>query len=158
MSRPMNFWEFLDENGGGIAFVICFLAFLLFLFFMPVDKPVHRMNNSAVISNEKLNSWYRGYNEEYFANQLPKNTVVKLGDLTPQDDIGMSQILPNGNWIIIIDRAKNPSPVQARMTLLHESCHVRTYIRGMAEFEVHGDKFQACMLQLAHQGAFKELW
>lgn len=155
----MNFWEFLDENGGGVAFVICFIALLIFMFFLPPEsKVVHRVNKSATMTNEKLNQWYRGYNEEYFANELPKDTTVKWGDLTLQDDIGLSELRPDGTWVIVLDRANNPSPVQARLTLLHESCHVRTWVRNMTEFETHGDKFQACMLQLAHQGAFKELW
>jgi hypothetical protein len=130
MNRPMNFWEFLDRNIEEISFVlVAFLFFALMfggIYYGAKTKSVHRVNKSEVISNEKLNQWYRGYNEEYFANELPKTTRVTWGDLTLQDDIGMSQILPNGTWIIIIDRAKNPSPVQARLTLLHESCHVHT--------------------------------
>lgn len=157
-NRPMSFWEFLNENIFWILWV-ALIGFFMFLDYKEYSrKPVHRVNNPAPLSDAQLQRWYDGTNEEYFANELPKNVEVKWGDLTEKGDMGYSVIRADESWLITIDRKTNPTNGQAELTEMHEICHVYLYSKGDAEFNSHGDKFQACMLRLANQGAFKGLW
>lgn len=104
-----------------------------------------------------LQSYYAGYNETLFMDQLPKNTVVRWGDLTGMPgngDMGDTFEL-GGASLIVVDRTTNPTSRGALMTLIHEMCHVKT---NGKEFDVHGPKFQGCMLDVAEQGGFRGLW
>ena len=59
--------------------------------------------------------------------------------------------------VIRVDRRANPARATARLTLLHEMCHVENRVEHRY-FAAHGADFQACMLRLAKNGAFTEVW
>lgn len=110
----------------------------------------------ASINSFNLSSWYQGYNDKYFQGELPVNTVVSF-DL--RDDRFMALTEHSGSYFRIDFNPKyNNSPKVARMTLLHEMCHIRQFVESEREFDDHGIKWQTCMMNLAKQGAMSDLW
>lgn len=98
---------------------------------------------------------YANFNHDYFLGQLPANVNVEWANLGLQNDMGMTWVDESGIRQIRIDRKTNPVIRQAQLTLLHEMCHIKTDGR---EFDVHGIKWQACMVDLAEHGAMHDLW
>jgi hypothetical protein len=118
--------------------------------------PQSAMRSTAdFATNADFQSWYAGYNEEYFFNRLPKDTEISWGNLTPINAIGTTVHRESGSFSIFIDRTLNPTVQQARMTEIHEICHIATWGQ---EFDQHASKFQGCMVNLAVHGAFADLW
>jgi predicted SprT family Zn-dependent metalloprotease len=103
-----------------------------------------------------LNAWYEGYNHAYFNDTLPA-TVVISHNLHDDRFMALTEYA-NGFYHIEFNPKYEPSPKQARETLLHEQCHLEQLVSGEVEFEDHGPKWQACMHRLANQGALEDLW
>ena len=97
--------------------------------------------------------WYAGFNEEYFLNRLPANTEVHWADLTPLSDMGYTT-KHGDRYEILVDRELHPTGKQARGTLLHEMCHLRTWDKSLDD----GLEFQRCMVDIAEHGAFEGIW
>jgi hypothetical protein len=106
------------------------------------------------------------YNKDYFYGALPENTVIAWADLSEYKDMGATERLPDGRFLIRIDPKMHAVLRQADMTLLHEMCHVKRdlhiYITvGTTKDDLlddHGDSFQSCMIDLAKRGACQNLW
>jgi len=101
---------------------------------------------------------YADFNRDYFLGQLPKKVNVLWSDMTDGEskgDMGATWVDTNGVRQIRIDRKTNPVPRQARLTLLHEQCHIKT---DGKELDSHGIRWQACMVDLSEHGAFHDLW
>jgi hypothetical protein len=114
---------------------------------MPVDVP---------LTDQQLQSWYAGFNEEYFDDKLPKDTVIAWADLTARKYMGSTVCDVLGkNCRIQIDQFTNKTPRTTRMTIAHETCHVATW--GQDKID-HGMYFQNCMRQMANKGAFENIW
>lgn len=97
-----------------------------------------------------LQRWYDGYNEVYFNNSLPKDTIVAYGET---GHMGLTT-KNSGRYTITISYIWNPDNKEALITLQHEMCHVATY----DEFETHGPRWLKCMHNLADRGAMDALW
>lgn len=111
---------------------------------------------AAVTKDRNLDPWYRGYNQKYFNNQLPQAVVISY---TLHDDRFMALTdFDNGYFHIAFNMKYAESGKQLRSTLLHEMCHIRLSGDDDVEFDMHGPKFQSCMLDLAKAGAFEDLW
>lgn len=135
------------------------IVFVIWLILMAALVHAFRANfvthkSAPPISEAKLNLWYQGINEEYFSSTLPKNVEVKWGDLTLLKDMGVTNRHADGSYTIVLDPKQNPNRRIAEFTEYHEICHIAT----PPEVDQHGPKFQACMLRLAQEGAFKDLW
>jgi hypothetical protein len=105
-----------------------------------------------------LEQKYAIFNQDYFLDQLPTKVNILWADMTNQDlkgDMGATWIDEAGVRQIRIDRKTNPVSRQAELTLLHEQCHIKVYGR---ELDMHGIKWQACMVDLAEHGAMHDLW
>lgn len=102
------------------------------------------------------------YNRKYFDNQLENVTVI-VGDLTANTQMGLTTKRKDNSFLITIDRKTNPILKTADLTMLHEMCHVRLDGKmflavGESTLDAHGPAHEACMLDLAKQGAMKDLW
>jgi len=104
------------------------------------------------LTNRDLAALYAQYNEDYFLDQLPKDTIVSIGNITSDGFMGYT-IKSNNRYYIVLDRQANYARVTAELTLLHEMCHVKT-----PNSWFHERNFQQCMMDLASQGAFHDLW
>lgn len=111
-------------------------------------------------TSDSLTYDYKEFNEDYFLGQLPRDTEVVYGNLTQLNDMGYTWKDDAGRFHITVDKETNPVERQARMTLLHEACHVEveTHKLNRDPFDAHGIEFQNCMVNLAEHGAFRDLW
>ena len=105
---------------------------------------------------DRLDAWYRGYNEKYFNNELPKEITI-THDLRDNRFQAWTQRLGD-SFHVAFNPLYNLASGTERLTLLHELCHIRNFVESETEFDDHGPKWQSCMHDLAHKGAFDELW
>ena len=97
---------------------------------------------------EALKVWYDGYNEAYFGNSLPKDTVI---DYTGTGEYAaLTRRMEDGTFHIVFNAKYTASPIFSHLILLHESCHIKTW----DEFDEHGPRWVACMETLELNGAF----
>ena len=109
----------------------------------------------SLTRTQELDSWYRGYNETYFQNQLPAAVITR--DL--RDDRLMAYTeQANGYFHIAFNPKYNVSTKQERLTLLHEQCHIWVSVNEENEFDDHGPNWQHCMHSLSDRGAMEPLW
>ena len=92
---------------------------------------------------------YTNFNRDYFLGQLPDDVNVEWANLGLLHDMGATWIDEAGTRQIRIDRRTNPVLRQARLTLLHEMCHVKFNNRCG-----HGPKFKKEKRRLILAGAF----
>jgi hypothetical protein len=121
---------------------------------------VGTVSASPRLTDERLQGWFDFWNTTLWEGKLPP-TSVRWGDLTAQNDMGHTLChSTDEGWrcSIVIDRDTNPVERSAKFTLLHEMCHVAVDTSSASEFDEHGPKFQACMLQLGKDGVLKDLW
>jgi hypothetical protein len=98
---------------------------------------------------------YSQYNERWFKNRLPTDTVIQYYSM-PDFDIGQTNE-DDGHYHIFVNSYYNRDKHSAEFTLFHEMCHVEVNLAG-EELETHGSKWQGCMLRLANAGAFHDVW
>lgn len=145
----------LKRDGKYILIIIALWLAVWLIFSLPPRRSLSgqggkkKTADSALCLNLKV--WYDSYNETYFLNQLPKNTIVEYGDIG--NDLGIT-FKDHGKFHIIISRYFNRAPNTAHETLLHEIAHVATWGQ---EFDSHGPKFRACLRRLYAEGAFEGL-
>lgn len=109
-------------------------------------------------AQQDLQYMYEVYNEEYFDNKLPKDTKVIYTTPIP-DAMAQGETFKIGDsYVIWIDAHYDNSMGVASETELHEMCHVKLPWDIPDGIDGHGPKFQACMHNLADQGAFEGLW
>lgn len=107
----------------------------------------------------KLADAYRTYNDKFFYGGLPeKNTRIEMVKMPGY--IGrIHHFRSNDTWLISIDTVSNQTERVAEFTLIHEQCHQYDQMNGWDEGpDQHGEVFQNCMLRIANQGGFRELW
>lgn len=105
-----------------------------------------------------LQVWFAGYNEMYFNDALPKTVLVDW-HLNDPRYLGLTDYEEHGEYYhIMLNPEYNKSGKTARLTLLHEMCHVSLRHDDDVEFDQHGPKWQACMHRLANAGAMEDLW
>jgi predicted SprT family Zn-dependent metalloprotease len=108
---------------------------------------------SAVsLSTRELQTTYSEFNTMYFSDSLPANTAIDYGEYNIEY-AATTTVLPDGRFHIAMNEKYVGAARFARVTILHEQCHVKTW---NTEREEHGKRWRACMLQLDMQGAFRE--
>ena len=107
---------------------------------------------TAALSVAQLQTTYDAFNEEYFANSLPKNTVVDY-DEYDDDFMATTQVISGKRFHIALNENYTGGARNARLVLLHEQCHIKTWGQDRDQ---HGKLWRSCMLQLDMQGAFRE--
>lgn len=108
-------------------------------------------------SDKRLAHWYHKWNNQYFASELPVDTVLYWEPLT-QDDGETCPVyeIDFGKFAIKIDPATMGFPRYWKMTLLHEMAHLKLWPKHPKH--QHGKVFEQEMVRLAQAGAFKNLW
>jgi hypothetical protein len=104
------------------------------------------------VNDTVLKQDYLDYNYGYFGNRLPKDTIVMLGPAYAYGRENLGLTVHWNEYIIEINPKYHLTQKQADITLLHEMCHVANWGK------YHSPEWQACMLDLAEQGAFSDLW
>lgn len=107
---------------------------------------------TAALSVSQLQATYDSFNEEYFNNSLPKNAVVDYGEYD-DDFMATTQVISGNRFHIALNESYTGGARNARLTLLHEQCHIKTWGQDRDQ---HGKLWRSCMLQLDMAGAFRE--
>jgi len=126
---------------------ILVLCGLLIFFGVAAGKILY----SATPTDPKI--WFDEYNQAYFLGALPYDTTVRYGNLNGH--MGETRH-EDGRFEIVIDIETNKAENGARLTLLHEECHVETW--NLGGLDIHGRAWETCMHRLADAGAFDHLW
>ncbi|MGH7744615.1 MAG: SprT-like domain-containing protein [Candidatus Dormibacteria bacterium] len=100
---------------------------------------------------------YDAFNVMYFSAKLPR-VDVQVSNEKNSEWMGRTDECGSRCFLITISSPWNPSPREQSFTLLHEMCHVKMAVENINEFNMHGPKWQECMLELANKGAFNQLW
>jgi len=102
------------------ALQVVFVIWLLLLgaLYVSFHKSAHKSAEKNY-TNEQLQRWYEGVNEEYFANKLPKNTTIHWADLSTLHYMGTT-LRQEGGFAIFIDPVQNPNKRVAALTAYHE--------------------------------------
>lgn len=136
------------------------ILYSLFLQFMYGQTEKSR----SAYQNDWLKTWYGSYNETYFQSELPKDVGITWANLAVVQFDGSLEfrtiaetVFGDGYIRIRIDRTTNIARSTARLSILHEMCHVENHVENHG-FVEHGPEWQACMMRLAKAGAFTEIW
>ena len=93
-------------------------------------------------------------NVRYFGGSLPKTTVYRSHQ-KENEWIGITSPCGVKQYCIEINTRLAPAPREQDFTLMHEICHVKTFI---SDNGTHGPLWEQCMLDLANKGAFTGIW
>ena len=146
---------------------------IIFSLWPPMPGPLVRTQELPMrhmATNDEAKQFYLEANEYYFNNELPKDVTVRFVPYPTTDDgIPAMAFTTFGSPIdMVLDAEYRDNVAIWAESVLHESCHIQTiniikfpganplYIP--MEFDQHGEKWNGCMLDLAQQGAFKNLW
>lgn len=138
--------------------LIAIAAGILCSWFVQNVQPRPMPAPPAAYSTKKLRETYASLNDMYFQNSLPQDVVIDYGEYNPKY-AGTTKPLPDGRFHIAINEMYAGSERMLLITILHESCHVKTWDRDMSNggAHQHGKYWRACMLQLDAQGIFREI-
>ena len=100
----------------------------------------------------ELDKKYAEYNELYFDNKLPKDTLI---DHSESIQMASTMKMSNGRFHIAFNDKYTLAERVSRSTLLHEQCHIQTWSEQKAA--EHGPRWRTCMLTLDIQGIFRRL-
>lgn len=124
-------------------------ALVLFVLFLAA---IYLYADEYPLASEKdLKDQYRFYNMMYFDDELPHDIAIKYGECGKPGDIACTDFL-NGAFKITLVKRMNPANILAYESLLHESCHIRTWGE-----KSHGKLWWGCMRRLFNQGALQGL-
>lgn len=120
-----------------------------------------RPQTPPVSIQQILTSSYQEFNRAWFDNKLPSDTTIVYVSIPTWDKIGNTDRRVNANgsvhFTLFVNAYYDRDVRESEFTELHEMCHIRESLDG-DEFDSHGPKWQACMLQLAMNGALENLW
>lgn len=107
-----------------------------------------------------LQQHYDDFNDDWFDGKLPPATVLYFSqNNTPDIGTEQDQSSPAAPHAMIFVNAYYDRDIrEADFTLFHEMCHVWADTYGQPELSPHGSAWQGCMLHLALEGAFSNLW
>ena len=104
--------------------------------------------------------FYGAINDNYYEGKLPPISFEFVKDL--KDYWGnpvMASTSRQAPFHMKMDARLKDMPPVAIETLYHETCHVELESTNRVDpLDDHGPNFQACMLDKAERGAFRDIW
>lgn len=110
-----------------------------------------------MVSDKQLSHWYAKYNREWFAGELPHDTVIWWEP--PSDSQGITcpvYEVRDGKFEVRLDPSLKGVPDYWHLLLIHEMVHIKLW--PIHNRHQHGKVFQQEMIRLALAGAFKTIW
>lgn len=144
--------------------LITVLAAFVFFWAFGCSRPSQHWVDVPAPSNgttdaQYLQHAYASYNDGYFQNKLTKTPVIDM--LEPNQANMASTMCDNeGDCTIHFNPKFVVAPRTGDEVLLHEMCHVKTWMKDMDSLGQqvdHGKHWKACMVNLDTQGAFREI-
>lgn len=106
-------------------------------------------------SDGSLKKWYRIINTKFFNNELPDNVIVRWARAGEETDIASCAPIDNpdnkNKYLILLNRAKNPTASIKMSSLAHEMVHVATQYK-----DDHGPAFDEWHEKLTTRGLFRK--
>lgn len=105
-------------------------------------------------SDRSLKRWYREINRRFFKGELPDNVIVRWARAGEEKDVACTEKLnpdSKNKYLILLNRAKNPTPSIKLSSLLHETVHIATNYK-----DEHGEAFDDWHKKLTERGAFRK--
>lgn len=106
-------------------------------------------------SDGSLKKWYRNINRRFFNNELPDNVIVRWARSGEEKDVASCAPVDNpdnkNKYLILLNRAKNPTASIKLASLAHEMIHVATQNR-----DDHGETFDMWHEKLTQRGLFRK--
>jgi len=85
---------------------------------------------SDTSSDASLKKWYRVINKKFFLGELPDNVIVRWARAGEESDVASCSPIDNPDnknvYLILLNRAKNPTASIKMSSLAHEMVHVAT--------------------------------
>jgi hypothetical protein len=110
---------------------------------------------SDTSSDPSLKKWYRNINKRFFNNELPDNVIVRWARAGEEKDIASCSPIDNpdnkNKYLILLNRAKNPTASIKMSSLAHEMVHVATNYK-----DEHGPAFDEWHEKLTQRGLFRK--
>lgn len=120
-------------------------------------KAVEQVSLDDMIPSPEMSALFLEYNKKYFRGRLPVVPVFWSRHLLDEEDL-MGWTLPagHGRFVILLNKRMldNGFENTSIATMLHESCHVAVFPKGME----HGPAFEKCMESLAARHVFAGIW
>jgi hypothetical protein len=145
------------------------------LFLFSVATPVQFGDAREKATDAQALQMYHVFNVAYFEGKLPADVrvhfVEHLTDGTTEA-MGITSFTQNSIEIALAAEYRDNYSIWGE-TLLHEACHIKvrdeigrpvillsdgTINTINLDLDQHGPKWQACMLELAENNAFKSMW
>ena len=105
-------------------------------------------------SDGSLKKWYRIINTKFFKNELPDDVIVRWARGGEESDVASCSPIDNpdkkNKYLILLNRAKNPTTSIKLSSLAHEMVHVATKNR-----DAHGEAFDEWHKKLTERGLFR---
>jgi len=132
-----------------VLFLMILITWLWLLNFM---NGLGQLNHASAVERcEGLKVWYDQYNEQYFQNKLPHDTVIDFSEHGPY--MATTSTSDGVHFRIAFNEKYAVAARYDHVTLLHEMCHIAT--PGEEENEGHGPRWRTCMLVVEAEGAFR---
>jgi SprT-like family len=132
------------------------------------SSPVFPQDNTQRMTEKQAKTFYYATRSAYFAGELPSNIEIKFVKNLFNDPLQKRVVAQTKcqrddkgsltSCLIELDWDYNNYETGVAMVLFHEECHIRLWHRNLKIEDQHGPEFQACMLDLAQQGAFNAYW
>jgi len=110
---------------------------------------------SDTSSDPSLKKWYRNINKRFFNNVLPDNVIVRWARAGEEKDVASCSPIDNpdnkNKYLILLNRAKNPTASIKMSSLAHEMVHVATNYK-----DEHGPAFDEWHEKLTQRGLFRK--
>lgn len=107
-------------------------------------------------SDKSLRHWFNRYNKAYFDGSLPEDTQLIWEACSADASTCPVYEAADGKFIIRMEPGIKGFPLYWKATLLHEMVHIDLWAKFPKH--QHGKAFNARMLKLAQDGAFKKVW
>jgi hypothetical protein len=106
-------------------------------------------------SDRSLKSFYRIINRKFFNGELPDNIIVRWARAGEESAVASCSPIENpdnkNKYLILLNRAKNPTASIKLATLAHEMIHIATQFR-----DEHGPAFDEWHEKLTQRGLFRK--
>jgi hypothetical protein len=106
-------------------------------------------------SDRSLKNYYRIINKKFFNGELPDNVVIRWATAGEEKDVASCSPIDNpdnkNKYLILLNRAKNPTASIKLSALAHEMVHVATQYR-----DEHGPAFDEWHEKLTQRGLFRK--
>jgi len=139
------------EDSLRTRYKILLVILLAFLWFALTQ---HSKTPTAVgqgVSQKVLDNTYQEFNEQYFNNRLPKDTIIDYAESGP--NIATTDLMSSKRFHIAFNEKYASSERIVREIMLHEQCHIKVWPKdgnwSVEDYqtEFHSKKWRTCMLR-----------